>query len=154
MLYEDDDHGNVVRVTDVLGNVTSSTYDANDNRVSDTNPLGKTTTYTYDAAGNQTSETDPLGHVTKFAYNSLRQIHYDRHGRGGTYHHQWEWTPTGSLTSTTDAAGRKTSYTYSAAGLPTSVTDPLGNANAAAIRCLRAPSSANRHSGQDYQLHL
>jgi RHS repeat-associated protein len=85
---------------------------------------------TYNAQGNVLTETDPLGRETKYTYYS-----------GGidlqTVEQKISSTPTyatiasfGTYTnhlpaSSTDAAGKQTSYTYNGAGQLTQVTDPL-----------------------------
>jgi YD repeat-containing protein len=42
-----DDRGNVTETLDALGNITSFTFDADDNQLTQTNPLGQTTTASY-----------------------------------------------------------------------------------------------------------
>lgn len=56
--------------TDALGNVTQSSYDADDNVLTETNLLGKTSAYTLRRLANRPSETDPLGHTTTFTHNA------------------------------------------------------------------------------------
>jgi len=64
---------------------------------------GGQTDITYDSLNNPTSVIDPMGYLTTYEYD-------------GTL-----------LTSTTNALGQETSYTYTSGGFLESVTDPLGN---------------------------
>ncbi len=85
-----DSLGNMVSMTDPLGNMTRYSYDEIGGQsllASDTDPLGRLTTYTYDAAGDPTSATDPLGNVTSYTYDAA-----------------------GALASGTDPLGKTTSF--------------------------------------------
>ena len=55
--YHYDALGNLLQTAAPLGRTTSSTYDANGNKLSDTDARGNTTTYMYDAL-NRLIETD------------------------------------------------------------------------------------------------
>lgn len=123
---EYNDQGLIVRETDPLANVTSSTWDAQLNRTSMTNALGRTTTMSYDSRGNLTEVTDPLGNVTTFEYASpfsrLTKL-ADAQGHVASY----SYDAKGNLLRVTDPLNQATAYTYDAKGQVLSVADPKGS---------------------------
>ena len=102
--------GQVLTVTDPLGNVTTNAYDAHGNLQSVTSPApnGSTaasvTQFAYNPLGELTTITDPLNNVTTMAY-----------------------TPAGLIYTITDAQNNVTTYGYDAKGNRTSVEDALGH---------------------------
>ncbi len=104
------DGGLVSTTTDVLGNVTSFTYDDEGNKLTETDPLGVVTTFTYDANNNVLTETRTrtvngtlTSETTQFVYDS-RNL----------------------LTQTTDALGNVTQTEYNLAGQESARIDNLG----------------------------
>lgn len=63
------DTGQLLSLTDPLGNTTTNKWDDDINRTSVTDFNGFTTTYTYNANGNKLTETDPLGNRTTYTYD-------------------------------------------------------------------------------------
>ena len=57
-----------------LGNVTTSTYDAEGRLVKVTYPDGSVAAYQYDANGNLTRVTDGLNHAWQFAFDSVNRL--------------------------------------------------------------------------------
>ncbi len=128
-IYRFNDTGNPIEITDPLGRVTRSTWDANYNRTSATDGRGNTTIYEYDSAGNLTRMTDALGQETTYTYEpTFNQvaIETDPDGHVTTY----AYDASGNLTSITDALGNVTTMTYDGRGLLASTTDLLGNTTA------------------------
>jgi RHS repeat-associated protein len=105
--YGYDAAGNPTKVTDPLGGVTTTAYDALNKVVERKDADGRTTTYGYDALDQLTEVTGPDGAVTAYGHDKL-----------------------GNLTERTDAAGHVTTYGYDAVHRLTSVTDPLGRETA------------------------
>ena len=120
---------------DALGNAWHWTYDSRGNPTSATDPLGGVSRYAYDADGLPTSVTDPLGRTQTIAYDAEGLATQVTDHGGNT------------LTATYNAADRPTSvvraepasdpdpdsltmatYTYTAAGLPETITEPGGAA--------------------------
>ncbi|MDQ3934352.1 MAG: DNRLRE domain-containing protein [Actinomycetota bacterium] len=152
-----DGSGNLVRSSDELGAVTSSTFDADyGNVLSTTSPNGvqqkleydasgnltreyadftnepaKFTEHTYDPAGNKVSTTDPLGNRTAFEY--------DAHGRVVR-----EVAPPAS-------APRVTEYAYDAAGNRLSVKDPEGGISQTTYNENNQPTSQTDATGRTSQ---
>ena len=110
--YDYDNMGRRTKVTDPLGNVTTSAYDSLDRVTSVTDALGNVTSTTFDAAGNRLSVTDRLGNVSTLAYDALNRL-------------------TSATQPDPDGAGPLsapvTTFAYDNLGRQTSVTDPLGN---------------------------
>jgi YD repeat-containing protein len=139
--YGYDAAGNLVQVTDPLGNITTTAYDAlgrvtsvtqadPDDAGAQTSPV---TSYVYDANGNTLSITDPNGNVTTSSYDALnRQISrtdplvYD--GISSTNLHPvttYGYDLNGNLVSLTDPKGNQTTYAYDRLNQKTSETDPI-----------------------------
>jgi RHS repeat-associated protein len=107
-----DSAGDLTGYTNQNGNLSTYAFNALGEMTSETLPDSGTTTSTYtfayDGVGNQTSETMPISTgVTATTYDS-----YDAMNR---------------LSTSTDALGNITTYTYDKVGNQIGVTDPLGN---------------------------
>ncbi|MFE9836548.1 DUF6531 domain-containing protein [Streptomyces sp. NPDC005551] len=100
--YGYDPAGNPTTVTDPLGGVATTAYDAVNNVVKQTDADKRATAYGYDKLDQLTEVTAPGGAVTAYGHDKL-----------------------GNVTSRTDASGHVTTYGYDAARRLTSVTDPL-----------------------------
>ncbi len=85
--------GRLTQVTDPMNGVTRYAYDQRDNLIAVTDANGNTTRYTYDGNNRRTSETRPLGQTQTYTYDE-----------------------TGNLTATQDAKGNQLQYAYDAAG--------------------------------------
>jgi RHS repeat-associated protein len=117
--------GNVDSTTDAAGKMTQISYDANDEPTTVTRPDGHTTQTTYDAAGAVASQTDAAGKTVSFERDALGRLaqRTDPLDRHTTY----AYDDLGRLTSSTDAAGHQTSYTYDNAGRLTAVHYAAGD---------------------------
>jgi len=132
--YEYDTLGRVIRVTDPLGSIQETVYDANgkvyqtkihhkqpggsfdvrtyvtrtydaaDRLVSETDIYDNTTTYEYDAAGNLIQSTDANGHITQYEYDAM-----------------------GRRTAVIDANGHRTETVFDLAGRVVQTIDANGN---------------------------
>lgn len=122
---EYDADGNVTRVVDPEGGITSRTYDSRGNTLSETNPLGKKRDYVYDAQDNRIQEKDPLGFVTNYEYNARKQVTKITDAENRVTENTYD-AANGNLTQTKDPLGGITTYLYNAAGQQTQVTDPTG----------------------------
>ncbi|MFL9906677.1 DUF6531 domain-containing protein [Paraburkholderia sp. RL17-337-BIB-A] len=119
-----DGQGRLLTVTDALKGVTRYTYTGAD-LTSATDPLNRTTQYTTDAAGRVTAVQDPLGNKTKRTVDALGRTTDITDALGGVT--RFTWDRNGRLLSQADPKGVTTRYAYNAVGLPTSKTDPLGH---------------------------
>jgi RHS repeat-associated protein len=97
-------NGDLTRVTDPLGRVTTRASDAVSRLIQSTNPLGRSTEYQYNPLNQVTEVVDPLGNAT--------QVTYDGNG---------------NLTSLTDALRHGTTYIHDSMGRLSTRTDPLGH---------------------------
>lgn len=139
--YVRDAAGAVTQVTDPLGNVTRSTYDAAGNLEATTDAKRQVTTYDYDAGDlqtaihradrttlrtsydgdeNVTDTTDGAGNTTRYAYDELgrQSTVTDPARRITTFHYD----RAGNTTSMDDAQARITRYAYDNANRPRTIT--------------------------------
>lgn len=94
--------GDLVSVTDPLGNVRSQFVDEAGRVISSIDPLGRVSRSAYDKLNRVTSVTDPLGGATSFAYDA-----------------------NSNLLSISDALSHTTSYSYDDSDRVADRTDPL-----------------------------
>ncbi len=124
----------LTRTVDPNLNVTTSAVNANGLRVRATDSLGNTATAAYSDTGRWSSMTDPAGVTTKLTYdengNVLTQsTPVTSSGTKQMQRFAWAYDDPahpGDMTSSIDAVGNETDYTYDSRGNPASVTDPLG----------------------------
>jgi RHS repeat-associated protein len=115
-VYTFDNDGNITQVVNPLGQTTTFTFDANGNETSVTNAMGEKTERTFDpVTGKQTSEKNALGHTTHTGYLTVGKT--------------WQRL---NPTTTTDARGNVTGFTYEDAtqpgATPKQIAEPLGRA--------------------------
>ena len=122
---EYDERGALVDQTDPLGGSMAKAYDENFRPTELTNPAGNATALAWSEDGaNLVGVEDALGNQIDLSYDGLNNLTglVDPSGQ------QTAFTYEGTLlTSTTDALGNTTTYTYTPEGDLASVTDPLGN---------------------------
>ena len=78
-LYEYDTPGNLIKITDTLGNIRNFTYDTLGRMLSQTDaykPSGKhgMWKYEYNTNGNVTKKTDPLNKIVTYSYDALDRV--------------------------------------------------------------------------------
>ena len=116
-----DHFGNRLTQVDGNGGVTTNTYDAENRLISVTDPQGNTTLNFYDAVGNRIAVRDATGHTVTYLYNSNNLLittldpaadpsQASTRNRVTNY----AYDVMGNRTSSTDAEGRTTTYTYDA----------------------------------------
>ena len=117
--------GNLLHsITNKSGQTTTYGYDANDRMISVSGPMGYSMAYTYDARGNVTSETDALGRITTFQYDADGRETAELAPLGHDMYYTFD--ASGNVTAETDGNGHTTHYTYDADNNLLSETDPLG----------------------------
>ena len=114
--------GQPISATDPLGNSTQFAYDGGD-LVSVTNPLGQTASRFVDAAGRVLSVTNPLGQTAGFEYDALNRMTRVTDPLQGVT--QFAYDPNGNLLSLTDGRGNSTTYAYDNTDRVQTRTDPL-----------------------------
>ena len=137
--------GNLVSVTDALGNVTSYQYDDNGGRVAITDAKGNVTRFSYDTQGHLVQTTQPDGETDSSTYNSSGQLASTTNGDGQTI--QYGYDVRGRLTSLTLPDGSQETYTYTSDGLLSSVTDASGTTTLR-LRPAHAASGARDRAGR------
>ncbi len=152
--YEYNDNGDVVTVTDALGNITRTEYNALNKVSASIDTLGRRTEMEYDDRGNQvltrypdgSTETmvydeennviesiDRAGHVTKTIYDALNRaeavIYPDETPLDDSDNPMTvnSYDAAGRLVGVSDANGNATTYEYDDAGRRTKTIDALGN---------------------------
>ncbi|GAA4835124.1 RHS repeat-associated core domain-containing protein [Luteimicrobium xylanilyticum] len=134
----------VSTATDPDGNATTYTYDDQGNVTSASDAAGFATSYAYDTHGDLLQSTDANGTQTTLTYNDAGQVTSTAVARPEQSAEVSDGNPTdpsirtthdtyadaahpGLPTSSTDARGKTTTYTYDADGNRASVTDPDGH---------------------------
>ena len=110
-----DGFGDVQTVTAPLGEVTSSTYDADRNLISTTDADGNATDYVYDLANEQTDVKQANGTDQHTDYTVDGAVADEKDGNGNAVL-TYSYNALGQVTTETDALGNVTIYTYDGDG--------------------------------------
>lgn len=102
--------GRLVGVKDPLNNSRRIAYDPLNRVTSLTDPLGHQTLYTYDANGNLLTMSDPNGHINSYTYNNMDHIATETDGLGNVSTSQYDLS--NNLTTYTDRKDQITSIEY------------------------------------------
>jgi RHS repeat-associated protein len=146
-LYQLNEVGQVVSVTDALGGVTSYEYDhPSGQKTKETDPLGAETTRTYDARGNLTKLEDPTGAELNFEYGTLDQLTRLVDAIGGIWH--WGYDAAGRLIGRANPLGQRTQFEWGSSDViavvdPAGQRMPLGYDAAGNLVSLTTPDGAN-----------
>ncbi|CAM2191519.1 conserved protein of unknown function [Paraburkholderia kururiensis] len=117
-----DSEGNLLQVSDPLGNWTLKDYDGQNRLVRETRPEGNRVEYAYDDATCGTT----AGYVRGCTHNVLSVSRYPRSGTSEpVLTERFTYNPAyGKVATATDARGSVTQYAYNDAGLVTQITKP------------------------------
>jgi RHS repeat-associated protein len=119
--------GRTENITDSAGNVTTVQKDEWGNIIKHTDGEGNITTYSYNGDGQIILITDPLATITRFEYLNGKLIKETRsEGKPEQSITTYSYDGYGQVTSRT-TNGATTAIVWNSAGLPASITDPLGN---------------------------
>lgn len=124
--------GDVATVSDPLGHVTVTKYDADRNVISAKDQKGNTTSYTFDLANEQTDVVRADATSLTTDYNADGSVLDQKDGKTDAIQ-TYGYDPAGRVASVTDALGNLTSYTYDAAGNRLTQQDPGGNCAATSV---------------------
>ena len=117
--------GKVSSATDEKGRKTVYDYDNFGNLVKISYPDGTTEAFTYDREGNNLTATDRLGRTVTMTYDKVGNLLSKTYPNGAqvTYSYDSNY----NLVSETSASGGTTYYEYDKIGRNTAITDALGN---------------------------
>jgi RHS repeat-associated protein len=148
--YTYDAHGDVLTVTDPLGDITTFTYDANRNLIAVENPNGHTTTFSYDAEDRPTATVRPDSTSEETDYWADGQVKNQTDGAGGVTSYAYD--DLGRFSAVTEPLSNTTNYLYDPAGNLIGSQDPGGNCLATpATGCtIRSYDAANQLTAIDY----
>jgi RHS repeat-associated protein len=116
--------GDLVSITDPVGNVTTRSLDSAGRLATLTNPLGQRTSYDYDVFNHVTRITDALNGLTRFTYDANGNLHSVTDARGSVTAYAYDNMD--RVASRTDPLGRSESSTYDLNGNLASSTDRRG----------------------------
>lgn len=106
--------GNLTRITDRNGKVTTLAWDGLNRLTQVTDPMSGVTRYAYDQRDNLLTVTDANGNTTRYAYDGNNRRTSETRPLGQTQTYTYD--DTGNLTQYQDAKGNRLQYTYDAAG--------------------------------------
>ncbi|KYF79686.1 hypothetical protein BE18_35155 [Sorangium cellulosum] len=146
--FERDARGNLVRVVDPAGNVTTWAYEG-DLPVKRTGPDGLETLYTHDARGSLTEIHYPPGVTYKLTYDDRGRLWSIEGAEGPVVRYEYDaWH---NVIAETDARGARTMFEYDTLGRPVSMTDALGRGTRLAYDRLGRPIELQRPDGSVMQ---
>lgn len=122
--YTYDSVGNLLTVTDALGQMTTNTYDSLDRLISQSDSQNHVSRIEYDKSGNPISIVDPQGKSQTIRYDARNRAIGVIDAAGGLT--SFTYDADNNPLSVTDASGNLTTYTYDARGRLTRRVDPLG----------------------------
>jgi|GEM_PF-3145620 len=120
-----DAFGRVIRQTDALQKLTTTSYSYGGREIVVTDPLSHVRKTEYDALDRVVKVTDALGAVTSYSYDSTTRKMMVTSAEGVTV--TTEKSRYGETLRVTDGKGQITQYSYNRSGQLLSVTDALGN---------------------------
>jgi len=123
-IFEYDEYGNEVSITNANGEKIEFTYDENSNVLSITNPLGHVRSWTYNGSGKKLTETDANGNTVSSVYglNGFLKEKLDPYGNILSY----SYDQSGNFISKTDKAGNTEFFEYDSNGYGIAHIDILG----------------------------
>lgn len=123
-LYQYNNTGQMLSMTNPLGQVTAYRYTNRGDLESVVDPAGGETRFTYDTLSRVTSVTSPEGHRIQYSYNEndqvVRIIYPDNLSENFSYDEN------GNLTRFVDRAGTPITYSWNENNFLTSIQGPLG----------------------------
>lgn len=141
-----DNAGNVVKLTNPLGNIKHMEYDEVGNLTTTVDFDGVRSEFSYDNRGNLLNTKDALGYVTAYSYNVVNRMIVEIDPKGNTTKYEydfrdrvtaviaplnnretWKYDGNGNIIEQTGVAGNKKLVTYDSSNRMSSVTDAEGN---------------------------
>ena len=122
---EYDRYGNLITLTDALGNVTRTTWNGQGLPLTRTDALGQRWAQEYDAAGHLLISRNPLDQETRYTYDKIGNLISRSNPLNQTW--QYAYDKTNRQISQTDPLNQTRSRQYDKRGQLVSETDPGGN---------------------------
>ncbi|XXX77196.1 PAAR-like domain-containing protein [Sorangium sp. So ce134] len=142
--FERDARGNLVRVVDPAGNVTTWAYEG-DLPVKRTGSDGLETLYAHDARGNLIEVQYPTGITYKLSHDDRGRLCSIEGPEGPVV--RYEYDARHDVIAETDARGARTTFEYDTLGRPVSMTDALGRVTRLTYDRLGRPIEIHRPDG-------
>ncbi len=141
--------GFATKVTDPLGHVTETSYDALGRKSAVTDAAGSSTLYRYTPSGRLWQVEDALGGITEYGYDERGNRVMVRDAKG---HETWfDYDLMDRLVREVNPLGKETVFTHDAAGNRLSKTFASGNAESYGYDALNRLTSASYPSGREVQ---
>jgi RHS repeat-associated protein len=137
--------GDLVSITDPLGQTTARSIDKAGRLVSVTNPLGQQTRYGYDGLDRLLRIIDPIGGITGFSHDPNGNLLTVTDARGSVTGYAYDSMD--RVVSRADPLQRSETYGYDASGNPTGVTDRKGQPTTVAYDLLGRPTATTYADG-------
>ena len=119
-----DTWGDLLAITNAVGDTTRFERDSAGRITSISTPLGARTLFTYDAAGNLVSREDADGAQWRFTYGVGGRLNEVKDPAGAVT--KYEYGPAGEAVAVIDPLGRRTVRTFDSMGNVDSLTSPSG----------------------------
>ena len=123
-----DVRGQLLTITDPLGHVTSFDHDARGQVTRVTDPLNREFMFIHDAAGNLVTSRDPLSRMTRLEYDALSRLTAVVDALNGRA--SLEYDANGNVTRILDQTARPITYTYDALNRVKGITYADGGTSA------------------------
>ena len=123
--YDPTHPGDVLTITNTIGNQWHYSYDGNGYVIRATNPLNESTLHSYDSLGRVLVTTSPRGLTTTFQYNAYGDQTRTTNTAGGVTLYTYDRNR--NVLSIQDPTNAITHYTYNLANLQTGILRPNGS---------------------------
>lgn len=122
--YSYNHSGLLTNIKDAIGRTTQKEYSSDGKLIKEISPNGLEFKYQYDTLGRVIKVSDSTGLYTEIKYNNKGLVESETNNEGTVYN---SYDKYGRLSTITDAANNKTTYTYDINGNLRTLTSPRGS---------------------------